>query len=1052
MVVSRPVSMCGGSSVPSHTSNPGITHNRTTSTIALQNSSGQTHHQSQTNFNMKTAPGTGSNSAQSTPNLGGLAQLSSATSSSHHSGNYFISNSNSASNANSSAYNSAAAAAPSPSLMSNASTGAASGAQQPQQSGGPAFNTELRAQLRREREATREKSREKLNGHSSGQNMSNCVGNSTQQQSHSLPQQQQNPATSGRDRSSSSVGSGVVPSNAQTHSSNERKISPKMNTKPHHPGHIPSSHSLQNLHSAHQTQSSNRHFAHHRGPGNQRNATGVHVESRSNSIGHIDPHFMHNTPELATSNEGISSLRGIQDLIARIPSPPGPNDDRSSQQVDETTRFVQQYYALLEKCQSWQRYATNMKARSDNLEIENRYLRETNRKHEEDVRALELQLRGLKETAMMLEDERRRTEDRHERYMKPTLRHPSSQPIRRPHEVLSSAANSIPSPPPLTDSHSNQYSDDRNLPHHLHSESSSDIRHSEGSLDQRPPTSLSILSMPSSLRNAVQHFDSRGDALTRFRNPSYDQYEQYEKLNNPSRNDATRTHTTRHERNDSNMNEILAQDARNRDAAANMHEAYHAAQGSLLAPSARHGGLGLSESHSFPPSEVVNSKALVIQSLANTHRDKKEATKMNRLPSSSSAPMLRPANPASGTEQQGPSPPKPVLRHQNSESAAVGMVNQSKPSATSKRNASHENADSLQGLGVRGLLKAPASGDGRLSTVPGSRCGSVQSDAMTVTEEYLQGVVEQKRQLRKISLSQQQQLHFLQARVHMDNATSALQDGSSSNDKENIHPSDLMSAPMSGRGSRPSSRMSNNGVRGRARSRAGSHSLHDAIPIDKDDVFSNQGEEVKEKTDKVPRQTIRRTGSAPLGQVTLNGTRSGAMSALELRNTVEPSDSDASLDLEEERERMQGINNANFAATNAVSPVSNEAVLNGASDAVTLAATEESDNDPKGAHRRLYMRLRDELTTEELVKFERYVHRYDALDLEMDGAKGIINRVRRLLLSEEILDSKYTRRERYQFRKELAREFERIVREDAVPAESTSEFDPPLEQPNFVSV
>lgn len=321
MVISRPASMYG-SNVPSHSSNSGPLHNRTASIIALQSLQ-----QSQTHSNMKAAPGTGSNSAQSTPHLGGLAQLSSATSSSHHSSSYFISHSNSASNANSSACNSTAAAAPSPSLVSTSSTGGG------QQSGGPAFNTELRAQLRREREATREKSREKLNGHSNGQSVNNCVGNSNQQQSHSHhQQQQQNPVATGRDRSSSSVGSGVVPSNAQSNSSNERKISPKMNTKPHHPGHIPSSHSLQNLHSAaQQTQASNRHFAHHRVPGNQRNATGVHIEARSNSISHIDPHSMHSTPELGTTNEGISSLRGIQDLIARIPSPPGPNDDRVSE-------------------------------------------------------------------------------------------------------------------------------------------------------------------------------------------------------------------------------------------------------------------------------------------------------------------------------------------------------------------------------------------------------------------------------------------------------------------------------------------------------------------------------------------------------------------------------------------------------------------------------------------------------------------------------------------------------------------------------------------------
>lgn len=699
-----------------------------------------------------------------------------------------------------------------------------------------------------------------------------------------------------------------------------------------------------------------------------------------------------------------------------------------------------------------------MKARSDNLEIENRYLREANRKHEEDVRTLELQLRGLRETAMMLEEERRRTEDRHERLNRPTLRHPSAQPIRRPHEVLSSATHDIPSPPPLLDNQGRRYSEDRKYVHPLTSESSSEIRHSEGSVDQRPSTSLSMLSMPSSLRSAVQQFETRVDMSGRFTNASYDQIEQYERLNNPSRDDVTRTHTSRHERQDSNINDILLQDARNRDAAANMQEAYHPVTASHLAPSARHGGLGLSESHSFPPSETVNSKALVIQSLAGTQ--KKEATKMNRLPSSSSAPMLRPAEGVSAAVENGPSPPKPVLRHQNSESAAVGMVNQSKPSNASKRNASNVNQEPAQGLGVRGLSKAPASGDGRLSTVPGSRSGSVQSDTMTVTEEYLQGVVEQKRQLRKISLSQQQQLHFLQARVHLENTTSNMPSGSSSHDKENMIPSGLMSAPLpdvgSGNGggnSRPSSRLSNHGVRGKARSRAGSHSLHDAIPVDKDDVFSNYDDDMnKERCESRHRQTIRRTGSAPLGQVTLNGTRSGAMSALELRHTVEPSDSDASLDLEEERERMQGINNANFAPTNAISPSTSELMQNGANQVAPIGTNEEGENDPKGAHRRLYMRLRDELTTEELVKFERYVHRYDALDLEMDGAKGIINRVRRLLLSEEVLESKFTRRDRYQFRKELAREFERIVREDAVPTESTTELDPQIEQPNFVSV
>lgn len=341
MTFSRPTSI-SGSNVPSYHLNHGITNNRITSNIAPQNSSVQVHHTQQSNHQMiKAAPGTGSNSAQNTPHLGSLAQLSSSsstTSSSSHQPSNFISVSSSASilsnaaNSSSSAGNTTAAA-PSPLLIS--SHNSANG-----QSGGHAFNTELRAQLRREREATREKSREKLNnGHSNGQNVNNCVGNamsnanqqSQPNQTHHHHQQQQHSISSGRDRSASSAGSGVLATNIPGHPSNEKKISPKMNTRPPHPGHNPSSHSLQNLHSSYQTQASGRNSAHQRAPSSHRNASGMHIEARSNSIGHIDTSSLHTTPELVSTNEGISSLRGLQDLIARIPSPPGPNDDGVSE-------------------------------------------------------------------------------------------------------------------------------------------------------------------------------------------------------------------------------------------------------------------------------------------------------------------------------------------------------------------------------------------------------------------------------------------------------------------------------------------------------------------------------------------------------------------------------------------------------------------------------------------------------------------------------------------------------------------------------------------------
>lgn len=90
--------------------------------------------------------------------------------------------------------------------------------------------------------------------------------------------------------------------------------------------------------------------------------------------------------------------------------------------------------------------------------------------------------------------------------------------------------------------------------------------------------------------------------------------------------------------------------------------------------------------------------------------------------------------------------------------------------------------------------------------------------------------------------------------------------------------------------------------------------------------------------------------------------------------------------------------------------------------------SDELDEEKKGAHRRLYVALREELSAEHLIKFERYVHRYDAMEIPIDGARGLINRVKSLLLLADP-----TLRERpddLRRRKKLAREFERIVRVD----------------------
>lgn len=58
-----------------------------------------------------------------------------------------------------------------------------------------------------------------------------------------------------------------------------------------------------------------------------------------------------------------------------------------------------------------------------------------------------------------------------------------------------------------------------------------------------------------------------------------------------------------------------------------------------------------------------------------------------------------------------------------------------------------------------------------------------------------------------------------------------------------------------------------------------------------------------------------------------------------------------------------------------------------------------------------------------------YVHRYDALEIPIDGPRGLVNRVKKLLLLSDI-SMRERDPERFRGRKDLAREFERIVRVD----------------------
>ncbi|KAK0529047.1 hypothetical protein OC834_003835 [Tilletia horrida] len=96
---------------------------------------------------------------------------------------------------------------------------------------------------------------------------------------------------------------------------------------------------------------------------------------------------------------------------------------------------------------------------------------------------------------------------------------------------------------------------------------------------------------------------------------------------------------------------------------------------------------------------------------------------------------------------------------------------------------------------------------------------------------------------------------------------------------------------------------------------------------------------------------------------------------------------------------------------------------------------DDGEADGVGPHRQLYARLRSTLEPDHLAKFEKYVHRYDALDIPLEGPRGLINRVRKLLLRGE--PDLAQRPDRLKLMKELLREFEALVRVE-MPAPSAA--------------
>lgn len=501
----------------------------------------------------------------------------------------------------------------------------------------------------------------------------------------------------------------------------------------------------------------------------------------------------------------------------------------------------------------------------------------------------------------------------------------------------------------------------------------------EGDLT-RPPTPTSAISLPPSLQAVLQGHETADDDNLYLENV--------------------------HRRLGScNLNEVIIQQGSNQEQTSGLsyeEDPSNRTQRQLLRSSPSYHA-HLTASNTFPPADVTPSAALTMQALAAMNRqiDDHSLHPSNSVPQLPSQIWDRPLSSPKRVAKRQISAGEAVLQARNLEGHLSGELK--KENSIKHLNLpGYNDEEAALSNSSKSCLRVGSTVEGEEDNKESqvmTRGGSSLSDAATVTGDYLQDIVEQKRRLRKVSQSQQQQLHYLQARIHLNSNAS----------QGSAH------STMGGCNSRPSSRLSNYGSRGKTRSRAGSYTLHDAIPVAKDDVFGS--------SDALPIAPIKRAGTMPLSLVDVNAQHVQAGQA----SVANWMSSEASI----AHKSRQAISQDN--KPTAFPEYTQEQV----SDIV--------DTDPKGAHRRLYRRLRDELETSELVRFERYVHRYDALEIGVEGSRGIVNRVRRLLLPEELVQAKLSFPEKYRLRKELAREFERIVRQDLPKEGNTQEDMTPLD-------
>lgn len=271
-------------------------------------------------------------------------------------------------------------------------------------------------------------------------------------------------------------------------------------------------------------------------------------------------------------------------------------------------------------------------------------------------------------------------------------------------------------------------------------------------------------------------------------------------------------------------------------------------------------------------------------------------------------------------------------------------------------------------LTATGVVANPPSRSQSRQTSPNEK--PVSNNEPLNNSEYLQECVEKRREAMRSSFQAQQK-------------------GMTPASVSGIH-----SRPVSRAASRLSTQSGT-----RSRSRAGS--VHDAIPVAVEDVFCNPKTVQAHSTDTSPEFLTQQLAATQL---------------------------DSHADITAASQRLMAVTDTQQSSSHSSVKLMTRKELSSVSSPTSHFSTSPAREQEEQVtfERKLYIRFQEELHPEEFSKFERCIQRYDFLDIPLEGNKGLITRVKRLLLvSDPDLRSKP---EKLRVRQQLARDFEKMAK------------------------